>query len=135
MREKLQEINQVRATFTGTFERLGTKTSYGYTKQTVLLLNVKNAAGEVVTDHLWFNLTKGFDRLGLTCGDTVQFDARVRKYIKGYRGWRDDVYDKPVETDYKLSHPTKLVKLPAAAAQEMLVAGSEVTTTEIGAQS
>lgn len=121
MRKKLQEIDQVRATFTGTVERFGTKSSYGYTKPTLLLVNVKNAAGEVVTDHLWFNLTKGFESLGLCTGDTVQFDARVRPYTKGYRGWRDDVYDKPVEKDYKLSHPTKLVKVPAGV-QPALIA-------------
>ena len=31
-------------------------------------------------------------------------------YEKGYKGYRDDVY-KPIELDYKLSHPTKIEKI------------------------
>jgi len=41
----------------------------------------------------------------------IQFDARVKSYIKGYRGYRDDIYDKPLSIDYKLSHPTKIKKI------------------------
>ena len=125
MREKLKRIERERAAFTGTFERVGTKSSYGYTKRTVLLVNVKNAAGEVVADHLWFNMTRGFEGLGLVRGDTVRFDARVKRYTKGYRGWREDVYDKPVEIDYKLSHPTKLEKLAAQSQPALIVDGLE----------
>lgn len=106
MREKLKEINDVRATFTGTFARLGTKSSFGHPKQTVLLTDVKDSAGKIITDHLWLNLTKGFASLNLTPGVTIQFDARVKRYTKGYRGYRDP--DSPIETDYKLSHPTNL---------------------------
>lgn len=111
MRKALERINGVRATFTGTFVRLGIKSSYGYSKQTLLLSDVKDSEGIVVTDHLWFNYTAGFAALGLVAGDIVRFDARVATYVKGYRGYRDDVYDKPIEKDYKLSHPTKLAKL------------------------
>lgn len=110
MRKELQKIKEIRASFTGTFERIGTKSSFGYLKQTVLLKDIKDSAGKIVADHLWFNLTKGFASLGLSQGDTVTFDARVKKYEKGYKGYREDVY-KPIETDYKLSHPTRLAKL------------------------
>ena len=109
MRKSLAVLNESRATFTGIFERVGTKSSYGHPKKTLLLKDVRGIAGNPVTDHLWFNYTKGFAELGLKAGDVVQFNARVKKYVKGYRGRRDDV-DKPIETDYKLSHPTKLVK-------------------------
>ena len=34
--------------------------------------------------------------------------ARVTTYEKGYKGYRDDVYDSPVKTDYKLERPTKV---------------------------
>ena len=107
MREQLEEINEYRGTFTGEFVRLGKKRSYGYLKETVLLIDVKDEAGKKMTDHLWFNLTKGFQNLNLKEGDLVQFDARVKEYQKGYKGRRRQVY-KPVENDYKLSHPTKL---------------------------
>jgi hypothetical protein len=111
MRKELAPINEVRCTFTGTFVRIGTKSSFGYPKQTLLLADVKNSDDKVVTDHTWLNFTKGFAALDLNPGDVVRFDARVKKYRKGYLGYRDDVYDKPVETDYKLSHPTRLQKL------------------------
>ena len=114
MRTELKKINGDRRTFTGTFVRLGTKSSYGYVKQTLLLADVKDSSGNVVTDHLWFNLTKGFESLNLVPGDIVQFDARVKPYMKGYRGWRDEDDDyeyKPVSVDYKLSNPSKVKRI------------------------
>ena len=111
MREKLAHINGKRFTFEGIFERFGTKNSFGHTKHTLLLRDVKDSSGKVVTDHLWFQLGKRFDSLKLEAGDIVRFDARAKPYIKGYRGYREDVYDKPVETDYRLSNPTNLKKV------------------------
>ena len=67
----------------------------------------KKCRNKLVSEHLWFNLIKSFEKLDLRENDIVQFDARVKKYEKGYKGYRDDVY-KPIETDYKLSHPTKI---------------------------
>lgn len=110
MRAALKQIKEVRATFTGTFVRLGTKSSFGHPKQTLLLADVKDSEGKIVTDHLWFNMGIQFMALHLQPGDVVQFDARVTEYIKGYRGYRDDVY-KPIEKDYRLSYPTKIKKI------------------------
>ena len=110
-RGKLKKINGERATFRGTFIRVGTKPGWTRLEKTILLENVQDASGRVVTGHLWFNYTKGFMALGkLNPGDVIQFDARVKAYRKGYQGRRDDVY-KPVSVDYKLSHPTKLSKV------------------------
>ncbi len=78
--------------------------------KTVLLINIKDADGTFVCDHLWFMLTKQFDALALREGDAVQFDARVKEYEKGYRGWRDGVIA-PITRDYKLSHPTRVQKV------------------------
>jgi hypothetical protein len=111
MRQELRKMNDVRATFRGTFVRYGTKTNWhGYPEKTILLKDIKDTSGKVVTDHLWFNCTLGFQKLALNENDEVVFDARVKDYIKGYRGYREDVYDKPVEVDYRLSHPTKIHK-------------------------
>ena len=113
VREELQRINGERTRFTARFVRYGRKGSFrGGTKPTVLLADITDINGNVVTDHLWFNLTKGFDALKLNGNDQVEFEARVKLYIKGYRG-RRDVPDKPVKDDYKLSHPTKVKKLNA----------------------
>ena len=108
MRREMREIEGYRGTFTGIFERYGSKSAYrGPPVRTLLLKDVRQD-GRPVCDHLWLNETKGFAALwDLQNGDTVQFDGRVTRYVKGYRGRRDDVY-KPVEVDYKLSRPTKV---------------------------
>lgn len=124
MRSKLREINNIRSKFSGTFVRYGKKT-FGVHETTTLLLRDITAVdtGQVVTDHLWFNLTTGFQAVGeLTPGDIVKFEARATRYVKGYRGYRENV-DKPVEVDYKLSHPTKVIRVetkPLEAGAPML---------------
>lgn len=110
MRKKLQEIKEVRKTFTGIFERIGFKNGYKGVLETVLLKDIKDTEGNYISDHLWFNLTKGFESLNLKQGDVIQFNARVKEYTKGYKGYREDVY-KPIETDYKLSHPSQCKKI------------------------
>lgn len=112
MRKELEKLDEKRMVFTGTFERRGEKPAYrGYPLPTILLKNITDSSGKIVSDHLWFNLTKAFAALILVPGDVVEFHARVREYTKGYKGRRDDVWDSPVEIDYKLSHPTKIRKI------------------------
>jgi len=112
MRAKLQAIgNDHRETFTGEFIRFGEKRGWkGNTELTVLLSNIKDKNGQLITDHLWFNYTKGFKQLCMNPGDIIQFNGRVQGYMKGYQG-RDDYVLTSSSTDYKLSHPTKMMKL------------------------
>ena len=107
MRKELSNLKDIRDTFSGIFVRTGTKSGFKGLEYTVLLKDIKDKSGKIVTDHLWFNLTKGFESLNLSEGEVVEFNARVKKYEKGYFGSRGDVY-KPTEIDYKLSHPTKI---------------------------
>lgn len=101
MRENLKQLNGVRVRFTGVFEKYGLKSAYkGLPLQTLLLQDIKRN-GDLLTDHLWFNLTKGFDGLGnLYPGDVVAFDARVGPYVKGYAEDR--------EVDFNLKRLTKV---------------------------
>lgn len=109
MRTKLQKIDKLRATFTGTFVRCGIKNGYKGPQRTILIKDIKNSHGEIVTDHLWFNLTKGFESIELTEGITLKFNARVTEYQKGYKGWNEHkAMESPLQTDYKLSYPTKI---------------------------
>lgn len=111
MRKDLTKYTETRGTFTGVFVREGSKNGYKGPEPTILLKDIKNKEGVLLTDHLWFNYTKQFKALGkLNEGDLIQFNARCKEYEKGYKGYRNDVY-KPIETDYKLSHPTKIIKL------------------------
>lgn len=114
MRDSLKVMDGNRQTFYGEFVRLGTKRGYKGTEETVLLRSIYDSFGKFITDHLWFNFTKGFEKLNLKEGDKVQFDARVKSYTKGYKGKFARILnpDKAGEKkDFKLSHPTRIIKL------------------------
>jgi hypothetical protein len=107
-RKDLKKYIGKRLRFTACVEKFGEKPAYrGYPIPTILLKNIKLVdCEEILTDHLWFTFGKTFGRCNI--GDTVEFDARVSTYEKGYKGYRDDVFDKPVYRDYRLERPTKL---------------------------
>lgn len=108
MRKELKIIgSRDRPVFTATFIRFGFRDGYKGPVKTILLQDVL-LDGKIVTDHLWFDLTKGFESADLLPGDVVEFCARVSIYEKGYR---NDVFDRPIEKDYRLSRPTKIKKI------------------------
>lgn len=109
-RAKLGENEGARSLYTGEFVRTGFKNGFKGPVKTILLKDVKDEVGELITDHLWFNMTKGFEEVNLQPGDIVEFRGKVEKYVRGYKGRREDVY-KPTEDDFKLSRPTKVRKL------------------------
>jgi hypothetical protein len=110
MRQKLKKINGQREKFIGIFERFGTKINYkGFPESTILLKNIKNLSEKKIADHLWFNYTKQFQKLdNLKQGDIIEFEARVKQYVKGYVNYREWIDNR--EIDYKLSYPTKIKK-------------------------
>ena len=110
-RKTLGKNEGERSIYTGEFIRTGIKHGFRGDIKTVLLKDVKDETGQLVTDHLWFNMTKGFEEANLQSGDIVEFRGKVEKYIKGYQGRREDIFDKQIEADYKLSRPTKVRKL------------------------
>jgi hypothetical protein len=107
MRTGLKKELGNRKKFSGLFVRLGRKAGFnGYSQETVLLKNIIDLEnGVVVTDHLWLNLTKGFEELNVKEGMALEFEARIKEYTKGYvnKHFKSDRQKK----DYKLSHPTK----------------------------
>ena len=110
-RKGLAKIQNNRKTFTGVFKRYGTKTNWhGFPEKTILLTDIKDIVGNKLADHIWFSMTKGFEKLGeLKEGDLVKFDARVKLYFKGYNGYKEEIcWEKPIEKDYKLNNPTKI---------------------------
>src|SRR5690349_2789393 len=86
MRKQLAVEKGKRKKFSATFERVGKKVNYkGYTEETILLKNIMDLETmKVVADHVWFSYTKGFEKLSLTPGVTLEFEARVKEYKKGY---------------------------------------------------
>ena len=111
MRKELKKMDTQREVFTGVFSKYGIKSNYkGPSTDTLLLMNIRDEAGAIVTDHLWFNLTKGFEKLGsLKKGDRIRFEARVKRYKKGYVNRKIGIDQQSF--DYKLSHPTKMEKM------------------------
>lgn len=108
MRQALKKIDEQRELFRGVFQKYGLKSGYkGHSTETILLVDIRDCDGNLICDHLWFNMTKGFEQLGaLRKGDVIQFEARVKKYRKGYVNQRAGIDQS--RTDYKLSHPTKI---------------------------
>lgn len=126
MRKELKIIgSKERHVFTATFIRFGFRDGYKGPVKTILLQDVL-LDGKIVTDHLWFDLTKGFESADLLPGDVVEFCARVSVYEKGYKGYRNDVFDRPIEKDYRLSRPTKIKKIGKKYKEEKPPEGEEV---------
>jgi hypothetical protein len=108
MRNSLAKSKGERKRFRGLFVRIGKKKGYnGYVTDTILLHNIIDLAdNHIVTDHVWFTFTKSFEDAGIREGDTIEFEARVKEYRKGYVNNAVGLNTK--RTDYKLSHPTKI---------------------------
>ena len=108
MRKLLAKESGERKRFKATFVRVGKKVNFkGYSEDTILLKAVTDAeTNQVVTDHIWFTYSKGFEKTGLTEGMGIEFEARVKEYRKGYVNKRAGINNSA--KDYKLSHPTKI---------------------------
>lgn len=113
MRSELAKIKGLRQKFEGIFVRFGSKRNFkGYPQPTLLLKDIREVStGKIISDHIWFTIGKRLGSLILVEGDKVRFDARVTPYEKGYKGYREDVYDSPIEIDYRLSFPTNITKV------------------------
>lgn len=107
MRTSLKKELGNRKKFKAVFVRTGRKTGFnGYSEETILLTGIIDIeSGTIVTDHLWLNLTKGFEAARIKEGMTIEFEARIKEYTKGYVNKRYKIDQQ--KKDYKLSHPTK----------------------------
>jgi len=108
MRKALASEEGQRKKFQAVFVRLGKKVNFkGYSEETILLKNILDLdTQKIVADHIWFTYTTGFQKLQLEEGCHVSFEARIKKYVKGYVN-RQYKMDNRKE-DFKLSHPTKI---------------------------
>ncbi|MBL7857611.1 MAG: hypothetical protein JNM57_07970 [Cyclobacteriaceae bacterium] len=120
MRKVLAKQDGERKKFSAVFSRLGKKAGYnGYSEETILLIAVQDAeTKQLVSDHSWFSFTKGFQDARLKEGDRVEFEARVKKYRKGYVNKSIGIHNRSY--DYKLSHPTRIKKLLTTLSEPIL---------------
>ncbi|HZB15425.1 MAG TPA: hypothetical protein VE467_20465 [Chryseolinea sp.] len=111
MRTSLAKQLGERKKFHATFVKFGKKRNYqGFTEETLLFKNIIDLEqNKIVTEHVWFAYTKSFQRISMTAGVQVSFEARIKKYTKGYKNSKYGIDQQRV--DYKLSHPTKISRI------------------------
>jgi hypothetical protein len=110
VRKELKARNGRRGHFRAIFKRFGMRRYSNHAPQpTALFIEIRDESGDVVADHLWFQLGEQFSRLDLQPGDEVFFVARVKKYRKRNHDAIDD--DPRFVEDYKLSYPSQVSKL------------------------
>ena len=114
MREQLREVSGQTVQFTAVVGRPGTVTTAWRADVTFLLEDLRFASdGSVAADHIWCKDGRWSSRL--RPGDRIRSDARVVRYLKGYRG--DDPVrrsESPALFDYRLEQPLRVVVLGRA---------------------
>lgn len=95
---------------TATYARMGTRQARNSDYPTVLVREVREAeSGALLTDHLWFNGGRIWQRAALVPGHVVRFAARVIEYRTGYWGPnRLRQLESPPRRDFKLTPPTQV---------------------------
>ena len=108
MREELSRRVGRREQFRATFGRFGLHRSPWGKQVTVLLLNVKDADGRLVADHMWFKRGRQMQKMKLRSGDQLRFTATIAPYTK--RRNRDDECDHESRyvVDYRLIFPNNM---------------------------
>ncbi len=109
MRKRLSQDVGLRKRFSALVERFGKKVNYkGYSEETILLKNITDIdSHEIVADHLWFAFSLAFQKAKITEGSSIEFDARVKEYKKGYVNKKIGINTR--KKDFKLSNPTKVL--------------------------
>ena len=114
MRERLQEVSGQVLQFTARIGRPGTVTTDWRSDVMFLLEDLRFASDDsLAAEHLWCKDGRWSARL--YSGDIIRFEARVVRYLKGYRG--DDPLRQsasPVAVDYKLDQFRKVVVFESA---------------------
>ncbi len=132
MRRALKSLEGVRTAFHGTVAQFGMKSGYtGRYLPTLMLKDVMDSAGNLVTDHLWFLVGKQLAALHLQMGEGISFQARDTAYEKDDKDYREDVY-KPIEIDPLPSNPTIITKIASASSSTALSTSSAETESGQG---
>lgn len=127
MRKELAKRVGRRGRFSATFERTGVHKDQWGTKVTMLFLDVRDEAGTVVADHIWFVQGKQSRELKLRKGERVKFLATVAPYRKRNpeREFDDEASYKVL--DYRLTYPSNLCRLSDQSYQSLpLFSGEQV---------
>lgn len=86
--------------YTAQYSSCGFRHTNGEMTPTICLANIQDEDENIIADHMWFNYTSDFRKLGeLRHGEELKFVARAKKYHKGH-GFS--------KQDYKLTNPKGL---------------------------
>jgi len=110
MRTELKKVNNKRLKFIATVCDFGSKANYkGPPSVTICFCDVKFfETKDAATDHVWMTCGKRLESAGLEIGDTVTFEARVMRYIKGYVNMRRGIDERQI--DYRLAYINNIKK-------------------------
>lgn len=119
MRQALANHHGQRFEIHAIFARFSMKAGWrGRKTPTLLIKDLTLPCGQPLADHLWFTARPSWTNLRLKPDDRIAFTARSSPYEKGYRGRRAERRGEArTETDYRLTYPTRLRKLPPEAAK------------------
>lgn len=106
--------------YIGRFSKVGYRHTNGNINPTLCLYAITDEFGNPIADHMWFNYSSAFRKLGeLRYGDVIAFEAKTTKYTKGHG------YNKQ---DYKLTQPSKVVLInsqhsyvPLPASKDLMI--------------
>jgi len=111
--DHLEDKEGTRCIFTG--ECVRNEIDYGYlsVNEMLLLKDIKDETGQIVTDYQWFNMAKGFSNANLFPGDVVEFSGKVKKNTLGKKKLFDGSYSS-VKDNFKITFPSKVRKVAGA---------------------
>lgn len=88
--------------FIAKYSKAGYRHTGGKLTPTICLYAITDEEGNAIADHMWFNYSSNFRKLGeLQYGDIVTFKAKTTKYLKGHG-------QNAAKHDFKLTPPKQI---------------------------
>lgn len=107
MRNELRAYEGQRMVFTGVVCRIGSRRPFRGSRKklsTILLRDVKNEEGEIITDHIWLDLTPPFVVVHPRYGDIIKFTGVVESYVRGISSIHNFYNTGKMSLDYTIHH-------------------------------
>lgn len=111
MRQELKNMCGEKHTFTGVVTRIGSRRPYNGSRKnlsTMLLREVRNSKGELVSDHLWLDLVPPFVAVHPSYGAIIQFEGVVESYIRGFSSRKRHYNTGKMSLDFTIKHIDKV---------------------------
>lgn len=81
----------------------------GKLHRSVLLTNLQNCSGQLLTKHVWINQTMAFEEVYPDNGEWIVFTGEISEYVKGrINGEISERMKKPIRIDYCVKNPREV---------------------------